>query len=117
MESPSCISYHTTSPIMTRHTYHTDQDSRPPTDEQRAADLLATLDTRGLDHLNVDDHRTVVCSREAVLDCRVTDGTLTAARAFTVASQGIAHWVREPDPAAVHAAFYRELVAAIDTAC
>lgn len=54
------------------------------------ADLLTALDTRGLEHLDVDDHRTFVLYREAVLDLQVTEGTLTAARTFTVTSRGFA---------------------------
>lgn len=75
-----------------------------------AADLLAALETRGFEHLDVDDYRPFVLYREAVLDLRVTDGTLTAARAFTVDSQ-----VSKRDPEAVIADFCDTLVAATDT--
>lgn len=78
-----------------------------PSDEQPAqhcelqadADLLATLDTQCLEHLDVDDYRTFVLYRDAVLDLRVTEGTLPAAQSVTVASQGFAWHVSEPDPA------------------
>lgn len=81
------------------------------------ADLLAALDECRLEHLDVDAYRTFVCYREAVLDLRVVTGTLAAARACTVASQGFAWHVSEPDPTAVIGAFCRELVAATDTDC
>lgn len=80
-----------------------------------AGDLLAALDEQLIEHLTVDDARTFVCYREAVLDLRVTEGTLAAARVFTVASQGFAYSVRDPDPGAVITALCRELVAATDT--
>jgi hypothetical protein len=78
-------------------------------------DLLAVLDERCIEHLDVDAYRTFVCYREAVLDLRAVEGTLTAAQAVTVASQGVAWHVSEPDPAAVIAEFCTELVAATET--
>lgn len=80
------------------------------------ADVLAALDELVIEHLDVNAYRTFVCYREAVLDLRVVKGTLAAARAFTVASQGFAWHVSDPDPDAVITAFCRELVAATDTA-
>ncbi|MFC6965101.1 hypothetical protein ACFQL7_28230 [Halocatena marina] len=80
-----------------------------------AADLLAALERCGFEHLDVDDHRTFVLYSEAVLDLQVTDGSLTAARTCTVASQGFALWVSDPDPDAVIGDFCTELVAAADT--
>lgn len=77
--------------------------------------LLAALNEQLIEHLPVDDARTFVCYREAVIDLRVTEGTLAAARAFTVASQGFAYSVRDPDPGAVITALCREIVAATDT--
>lgn len=85
--------------------------------ELRAAtDLLAALDEHLIEHLDVDASRTFVCYRKAVLDLRVVEGTLAAAREFTVASQGFAWHVNKPDPDAVIDTFCRELVAATDTA-
>ncbi len=81
-----------------------------------AADLLATLDERLIEHLTVDASRTFVCYREAVLDLTVRDGDLSAARVFTVGVQGFAYRATDPDPAAVITAFCRDLVAAIETA-
>jgi hypothetical protein len=77
-------------------------------------DLLAILDERCIEHLDVDASRTFVLFREAVLDLRAVEGTLAAARAVTVTSQGVAWHVSDPDPDAVIEAFYRELVAATD---
>lgn len=86
-------------------------------DLQADADLLAALDELVIEHLDVDAYRTFVLYREAVLDLRVVEGTLAAARTFTVASQGFAWHVSNPDPDAVITAFCRELVAATDTSC
>lgn len=80
-------------------------------------DLLAVLDDLLIEHLDVDAYQTFVLYREAVLDLRVVEGTLAAARACTVASQGCAWHVSDPNPIAVIDAFCRELVAATDTSC
>lgn len=79
------------------------------------ADLLAALDERCIEHLDVDAYRTFVLYREAVLDLRVVEGTLAAARVFIVASQGFAWHVSNPDPTAVIADFCTALVATTDT--
>lgn len=81
------------------------------------ADLLAALAERMIEHLDVDAYRTFVLYHEAVLDLRVVEGTLAAARAFTVASQGFAWHVSNPDPTAVIGSFCRDLVAATNTDC
>lgn len=91
------------------------EDSSQRCELREAADLLVALDEQLIEHLPVDEARTFVCYREAVIDLRVTEGTLAAARAFTVASKGFAYSVRDPNPVAVIAALCRELVAAIAT--
>lgn len=80
-----------------------------------AADLLATLDERLIEHLAVDASRTFVLYREAILDLTVRDGDLSAARVFTVDVQGFAARVTDPNPTAVISDFCHDIVAAIDT--
>lgn len=79
------------------------------------ANLLTALDERRIEHLDVDAYRTFVCYREAVLDLRVVEGTLAAAQAVTVATQGFAWHVSKPDPVGVIADFCTALVAATET--
>ncbi|WP_248905010.1 hypothetical protein [Halocatena marina] len=80
-----------------------------------AADLLATLDERLIEHLTVDDSRTFVLYNEAILDLTVSDGDLCAARSFTIGLQGFAQRVSDPDPESVITALCRDLTASIDT--
>lgn len=78
-------------------------------------DLLAALDEYLLDHLVVDDARTFVLYRDAILDVTVRDGDLSTARTVIVRTQGFSRRVRDPEPAAVLAAFCEELMPATDT--
>lgn len=80
-----------------------------------ALDLLAAFDAQLLDHLVVDDARTIVLYRDAILDVSVGEGDLSTARAVTVTLQGFSRRVRDPEPDAVLAAFCEEVVATTDT--
>lgn len=80
-----------------------------------SANLLAALDECNLEHLDVDEYRTFVLYREAVLDLRVKEGRLTAASAFRITSQGFSYRVNDPDPETAITEFCRDLVAATDT--
>lgn len=93
------------------------EDASQHCDLRTEADLLTLLDDLLIEHLDVDGYRTFVLYREAVLDLRVVEGPLAAARAFTVASQGFVWHVSDPDPNAVIADFCTDLVAATDTGC
>lgn len=90
------------------------------------ADLLVALDECLIEH-PVDDYRTFVLYCEAILDHRVTDGTLVTVRVFTVMTQGLARLAGDPnlnlnpypnlnpELGAIIADFCTALVAATDT--
>lgn len=61
----------------------------------------------------IDGHNQT--SFAAVLDLRVTERALAATQACTIASQGFAWHVSEPDPVVVIIAMCREFVTATDT--
>ncbi|MFB6295432.1 MAG: hypothetical protein ABEH66_01160 [Halobacteriales archaeon] len=48
------------------------------------ADLAAALDAAAIEHLGIDEHRTVVIYQTAILTLTVTDGQLGGAHAFDV---------------------------------
>ena len=80
-----------------------------------APNVLTALDECDLEHLDVDEYRTFVLYRKAVLDLQVSEGRLTAASEFTVTSQGFSYRVNDPDPETTITEFCRELVAATDS--
>ncbi|WP_089649955.1 hypothetical protein [Halobacterium hubeiense] len=49
-----------------------------------AANLLAGLESAHIEHLDVDDERTIVIYQSAILMVSVTNGDATTARAFDV---------------------------------
>ncbi|WP_254534037.1 hypothetical protein [Natrinema gelatinilyticum] len=78
-------------------------------------DLRAALDTAAIEHLGVDDHRTIVIYQQTILMIIVTEGEATAAQAFDVEL-----WKESPDhpnrdSEDLLTAFIDELAATTDT--
>lgn len=78
------------------------------------ADLRSALDAAAIEHLDIDDHRTIVIYQSAILMVIVTEGKATAARAFDVE-----FWKEPPnspahDPDKLLTAFIEELVTTTD---
>lgn len=80
------------------------------------ADLRGELDERGIEHLTVNEARTFVLYREAILNLRVTDGTLSGAHSFVVECWDAPRSTTAPAPEAILAALCDEVGVASDTA-
>jgi hypothetical protein len=79
-------------------------------------DLRAALETVGIEHLGVDDHRTIVIYQQTILMLIATEGEATAAREFDVEL-----WKGSPndpdcDSDSLLAAFIDELLTTTETA-
>ena len=68
-------------------------------------DLEQVLDEHRIEHLPVDEQRTFVLYRNAILNLVVTDGRLSAARTGTVECWEFSRQTVDPDPEAVLTAF------------
>lgn len=77
--------------------------------------LLAALETAAIEHLDVDDHRTIVIYQNAILMLIVTDGLTTLARAFDVELWSPPAHDPDRDPDDLLTAFIQQLVATTDT--
>ncbi|MFC6837557.1 hypothetical protein [Halomarina ordinaria] len=80
-----------------------------------SVDLLEALATAEIEHLDVDEHRTIVIYRQSILMVIATEGQATATREFDVE-----FWKESPEdpaqnPEQILAAFIDELVAVTDT--
>jgi hypothetical protein len=79
------------------------------------ANLWTALEAAAIEYLDVDEHRTIVIYRQAILMVIATEGQATAARAFDVEL-----WKGSPndpdrDPDSLLATFTDELVATTET--
>jgi hypothetical protein len=70
-----------------------------------SVDLECVLDEHRIEHLPVDEQRTFVLYRAAILNLVVTDGTLSTARAVTVECWEFSRQTVDPEPEAVLTAF------------
>lgn len=63
-----------------------DTDEEPPSKYQfnQPIDILTTLDTVGIEHLEVSNERTIIIYDRAIIDVEVTDGRLHTAWAIIV---------------------------------
>jgi hypothetical protein len=80
-----------------------------------SVNLLEALAAAEIEHLDVDEHRTIVIYRQSILMVIATAGQATAAREFDVE-----FWEKSPDdpdqdPEEILAAFIDELVMITDT--
>ncbi|WP_435197668.1 hypothetical protein [Natronomonas sp. EA1] len=80
------------------------------------ADLLTALDAAAIEHLEVDEHRTIVIYQSAIIMVIVTEGRATVARAFDVElwKEPVNNPDRDLDD--LLTAFLDELLATTDTA-
>jgi len=81
----------------------------------KPADLRTALEQAAIEHLDVDENRTIVIYQQAILMIVATEGEATAARAFDVE-----FWKEPPgtptnDPDSFLIAFIDELVATTET--
>lgn len=93
------------------------EDGKPvrQCDLPEPADLHTAFDEAGIEHLDVDDERTVVIYLSAVLEVIVDEGQLTDATAFTVELWEPPADDTTQDGADLLATFVDELRAVIDT--
>jgi hypothetical protein len=77
------------------------------------ADLTAALDAAAIEHIEVNEQRTVVIYRNAILRLLVTEGQLTAARTFAIEL-----WERpddsDGDPTRLLTSFVDDVLAVLD---
>ncbi|WP_254544985.1 hypothetical protein [Halomarina pelagica] len=78
-------------------------------------DIRAALETAAIEHLGVDEHRTIVIYQQTILMVIATEGKATAAREFDVEL-----WKESPndpdyDLESLFAAFIDELIATTET--
>lgn len=81
-----------------------------------SVNLLEALAAAEIEHLDVDEHRTIVIYRKSILMVIATAGQATAAREFDVEFWKESPDDPEQDPEEILAAFIDELVAITDTA-
>lgn len=77
-------------------------------------DLEYVLDQRGIEHLDVNESRTFVLYRKAILNLVVTDGELAAAHAVIVECWEVSQRSTDPAPEEVLTAFCEEVEAPPD---
>lgn len=77
-------------------------------------DLEHVLDQRGIEHLDVNESRTFVLYRNAILNLVVTDGELAAARAVTVECWEASQRSTDPGPEEVLTVFCEKVRATPD---
>ncbi|WP_135305507.1 hypothetical protein [Haloarcula amylovorans] len=77
--------------------------------------LREILERAGIEHLDVDEERTVVIYQQAILKVIATDGQITATQEIDVELWEAAPRSTAPDPDSVLTAFTDELVDATDT--
>lgn len=78
-------------------------------------DLGAALETASIDHLTVNEGRTIVIYNRAILDLTVSDGQVTAAHTFAVELLDPPAHAPDRDPDAFVTTFLDELLAAAGT--
>lgn len=81
------------------------------------ADLVTALDAAAIEHLEVDDHRTIVIYQSAILMVIATEGQATAARAFDVELWKAPVHDSDCDPDTLLTAFIDELLVAASITC
>lgn len=81
----------------------------------KQVDLITALDAAAIEHLDIDEHRTVVIYQSAILMLIVTEGQATAAREFDVELWKSPVHDPDRDPDDLLTAFIDELLAATNT--
>lgn len=77
---------------------------------ENSVDLLAALETAGIEHLDVDNHRVIVIYQHAILMVITTEGHATSALAFDVELWNPPAHDPAPDPDDLLRTFIEELV-------
>lgn len=78
-------------------------------------DLITALDAAAIEHLAVDEHRTIVIYQSAILMVNATEGRATAAREFAIELWNSPAHDPDRDPDELLSAFIDELLATTDT--
>jgi hypothetical protein len=79
-----------------------------------AVDLVSALDTAAIEHLRVNDRRTVVIYQDAILILVATEGRTTAARTFTVELWDLPAHSSNSDPNRLLTSFLDDVLATVD---